>query len=825
MTKALELDPDFAEACKLATIQNIHAYQDMEYHTLKEELKSVPNSYHGLPFHEYIQQQTPLASIKAATERMLWHQRLNHPSDYYLYNAHKHIDGVPQFKHMDPILETCPTCIQAKQTKEAAGPNTTRVAVYPFQGLSVDFSFSGMKSKNDDTRRSDYVGLNGETCWILITDHKTRQTYGDTRISKGSPIEWLKQFLTDHSPDCLDKYVYMDQGGELYKNPEVRRLFQSFGYDIKPTGAGASNQNGPVERMHLTMANGIRTALFGANLPPKFWPYAFHHHLRLTNDMASKDQDKSPYELSSGKRDNLKALRTFGCRVWVKPPQRRRAKFKKHSVKGIFLGYLPNTTVNVLWFDPNTQRVKIAKHVRFDEGMNDLPFEDIPPNVQHLQRIQMGVPIPAETEDTTIDEFAFFTNPFSNTITKKAKVQCQNPTLGITVGTDALLNRAYISDIKQNSSAARLFSSYKATCNKIRGAYIVKINDSPIFTQEDALTALNTISTSDDKTFSIELAPEKKLDTRLLRKALLEQQPHVFRPDAPTDPEDVPEISYADIRHIAALQHPELDFSERSITPEEAQVVINAINSHAITPEEQELGRLTRHKLKKLSTWPEWRKGEHKQLDQFALSGMYGEPQPRPKKAIVLRPHWRYTVKRDGTRRSRNCCDGSVRANPSLHKFALTYSSCVEQPVQRLFFALSAHMNYRVYSGDAQDAYAHSPPPEVPTYVSIDDQYADWYEHTKGKKVNRSHVLPVKHALQGHPESGRLWEEHINSILHSPELGFKSTIHDRCIYQANFKGTKVLLLRQVDDFSLAAPSESIAIEIYNIIGRRAPTST
>ena len=462
----------------------------MEYHTLNEELTSVPNAYHGLPFHEYIQQQTPVATIKAATERMLWHQRLNHPSDYYLYNAHKHIDGVPKFKHMDPILDTCPTCIQAKQTKEPAGPNTTRVAVYPFQGLSVDFSFSGMKSKNDETRRRDYVGLNGETSWILISDHKTRQTYGDTRLSKGSPIEWLRQFLDDHSPNCSDKYVYMDQGGELYRNPEVRRLFQSYGYDIKPTGAGASNQNGPVERMHLTMANGIRTALFGSNLEPKFWPYAFHHHLRITNDMASKDQDKSPYELSSGKRDNLKELRTFGCRVWVKPPQRRSAKFKKHSIKGIFLGYLPNTTKNILWFDPNTQRVKIAKHARFDEGMNDLPFEDIPPNVQHLQRIQMGQPIPADTEDTTIDEFAFFTNPFSNTITKKAHVRCQNPTLGITVGSDALLNRAYISDIKQNSSAAHLFSSYKATCNKIRGAYIVKINDSTIFTQEEALTAL-----------------------------------------------------------------------------------------------------------------------------------------------------------------------------------------------------------------------------------------------------------------------------------------------------------------------------------------------
>ena len=107
-------------------------------------------SLHSLPFHEHIQNNTPVAAIKAATERLLWHQRLGHLSDYYLYNAHKHVKGVPRFKHMDRVLERCPTCIRAKQTKEPAGPNSTRTATEPYQGLSVDFSFSGIKSKDED---------------------------------------------------------------------------------------------------------------------------------------------------------------------------------------------------------------------------------------------------------------------------------------------------------------------------------------------------------------------------------------------------------------------------------------------------------------------------------------------------------------------------------------------------------------------------------------------------------------------------------------------------------------------------------------------------
>ena len=184
-------------------------------------------------------------------------------------------------------------------------------------------------------------------------------------------------------------------------------------------------------------------------------------------------------------------------------------------------------------------------------------------------------------------------------------------------------------------------------------------------------------------------------------------------------------------------------------------------------------------------------------------------------------------MKPNGTRRSRNCCDGSPRAAPALHKLASTYSSCVEQPVQRLFFALAAQSNSKVYGGDAQDAFAHSPPPETPTFVSIDDAYADWYENKFNKSLDRSKVLPVLHALQGHPESGRLWEVHINKILQSPEFGFKCTTHDRSIYSATIDNEHVLLLRQVDDFALACSNEALAKRIYSQLGERLrlPTET
>ena len=77
---------------------------------------------------------------------------------------------------LEKCLEQCPTCIRAKQTKEAAGPNSTRTASVPYQGLSIDFSFAGTKSK-DTERAKDFVGYNGETCWILVADHFSRMLH------------------------------------------------------------------------------------------------------------------------------------------------------------------------------------------------------------------------------------------------------------------------------------------------------------------------------------------------------------------------------------------------------------------------------------------------------------------------------------------------------------------------------------------------------------------------------------------------------------------------------------------------------------------------
>ena len=93
-----------------------------------------------------------------------------------------------------------------------------------------------------------------------------------------------------------------------------------------------------------------------------------------------------------------------------------------------------------------------------------------------------------------------------------------------------------------------------------------------------------------------------------------------------------------DVRAIAAILHPNLDLSERTLSTKQIALVINAIRSESITPEEHALGSFTRRELKGLSSWPKWRDGEHKQLDHFHQLQMYELLVAQPQGAIVLRP-------------------------------------------------------------------------------------------------------------------------------------------------------------------------------------------
>ena len=122
---------------------------------------------------------------------------------------------------------------------------------------------------------------------------------------------------------------------------------------------------------------------------------------------------------------------------------------------------------------------------------------------------------------------------------------------------------------------------------------------------------------------------------------------------------------------------------------------------------------------------------------------------------------------------------------------------------------------------DAGNAFAEAPPATEVFYMRIDDQFREWWmEHMNRPSIPPGYVLPVNHALQGHPEAPRLWEKHIHHIL-VDKLNFIPTTHEKCLYSRRLPhapGELQMILRQVDDFSVSAREQSTCQEIIRLIG-------
>ena len=780
-----------------------------------------PMSPHHMTMHQ-------VTTSDPSMTRHLWHQRLNHCSDFYLNNAHLSIDGVPKFNPKCSILDVCPICIAAKMKQLPSNKKNVYNTSAPWEYIYMDCGFSGVRSKSDATNLRTYKGISGETCYLLIRDVHTGTLDGSCFISKAIPSSWLTHWLAQHICTAPIKRCVLDQGGELFHNKRFVQLLTSHGYTVLPTGAGAHHQAGFVERSHQSIGNGIRSLLTGANLPSLFWPYAFYHYIKICNMLPQRKNNKpspSSYELLNHQKAPLTHLRTFGCRVWVKPPQKRPSKFQHNTRKGIFLGYLKHTNKNVYWYDVVSKRIKIAYHVRFDEGMNDLPSSELPPNVLHLQRIpDANLTFLEDQYDSSTDTLDFHPNGYFTAHDKHVKVTCTDKSYGFRFKTDYVTQRPFIHSILPNSSASSLCSSHHASLRKYLGSFVIAVNDIPIFDVPSIHQEFTKLRHGATTSFSMTLAPESKPTSLENKRALQEHLSDATSDDIPTHLMPSLSLGVDELRSIHTIRlhyltpndthhGPTDDISDDMITH-----MIASINSSAATPEEKALKNYTRRNLKTLPNWDSWKQAEWRQLDRFHELSMYGQPCILPKGGIVVRLLWNYIVKDEDERRSRNCCDGSPRAAPRLHSLVNTYSSCIGIPIYRLYSALSTALGYTQYGGDARDAYAHSPPPSVPCFARIDDAYAEWYKARFDVVLDKNLVLPIQHALQGHPEAGVLWEHHINAILTGKPLHFTSTRHEPNIYVGKFSGKLILLCRQVDDFSIACDDPKIADAIYDIIG-------
>lgn len=184
----------------------------------------------------------------------------------------------------------------------------------------------------------------------------------------------LTQMKTEgHTIKCL----LSDNGGE-FDNKSIRELLDSHGIRQRLVMPYTPEQNGVSERENRTLVETARSIMYAHDpMPQELWAELINTAAYILNRTGpTNNNDKSPYELWTGKKPAIKHLRIIGCNAYVHVPKQKRKKMNKKAIKGRLIGY--DEDGYRIWFtDGKSNRLIRSRDVTFDE--KPLPNSDVPP--------------------------------------------------------------------------------------------------------------------------------------------------------------------------------------------------------------------------------------------------------------------------------------------------------------------------------------------------------------------------------------------------------------------------------------------------------------
>jgi hypothetical protein len=161
---------------------------------------------------------------------------------------------------------------------------------------------------------------------------------------KSDVVNKLKQFLAEvKTLGHTVKELLTDGGGE-FDSSHVKAVTQQFGLNHRLTMPYTPEQNGAAERENRTLVEAARSMLQSKKLPNKLWAEAINTAAYVLNrTVPTKIDNKTPYEVWTGKQAPTDHLKIFGTECFVHVPKQKRQKLDAKVVRGHLVGYCGNT--------------------------------------------------------------------------------------------------------------------------------------------------------------------------------------------------------------------------------------------------------------------------------------------------------------------------------------------------------------------------------------------------------------------------------------------------------------------------------------------------
>ncbi|GJX76742.1 putative ribonuclease H-like domain-containing protein [Tanacetum coccineum] len=277
-----------------------------------------------------------------------WHRRLGHVNFKNLNKLVKGnlVRGLPSKIFQND--HTCVACQKGKQHKASCKAKLVSSISQPLQLLHMDlFGPTSVRS------------INHKTYCLVITDDFSRFSWVFFLRTKDETSGILKDFIRqiENQLNQKVKTIRCDNGTE-FKNRDIIEFCGSKGIKREYSNARTPQQNGVAERKNRTLIEAARTMLADSFLPNTFWAEAVSTACYVLNRvLVTKPQNKTPYELITGKIPIISYIRPFGCHVTILNTIDHLGKFEEKSDEGFLVGYSLNSKA----FRPVTTENKANK--------------------------------------------------------------------------------------------------------------------------------------------------------------------------------------------------------------------------------------------------------------------------------------------------------------------------------------------------------------------------------------------------------------------------------------------------------------------------------